>query len=59
MVGEILSEIQDSVKRVTLVPSDSGRFEWTVNGDLVYSKKKTGRYPELRELKELIYAKLE
>ncbi len=59
MVGEILSDIQDSVKRVTLVPSDSGRFEWTVNGDLVYSKKKTGRYPELKELKELIYAKLE
>jgi selenoprotein W-related protein len=59
MVGEILSEIQGQVQRLTLIPGDSGLFEWTVNGALVYSKAASGRFPELKELKELVYAKLD
>ena len=59
MVGEILSDIEDSVKSLTLIPSSGGRFEWTVNGDLLFSKAASGRFPELRELKDLLYAKLE
>ena len=59
MVGEILAEIEEHVRSITLIPSTGGRFEWSVNGDLVYSKAASGRYPELKELKELIYAKLE
>ncbi len=58
MVDEILSEIQNDVQRLDLIPSTGGRFEWTVNGDLVYSKKATGRYPSPQDLKEAIYAKL-
>jgi hypothetical protein len=30
-----------------------------VDGDLVYSKKATGRYPELSELKEALSSRLE
>ena len=59
MVGEILSEIQGQVQSLALIPGDSGRFEWTVNGALVYSKAASGRFPELKELKELVYAKLD
>ena len=58
MVDEVLSEIQHDVKSLEMIPSKGGRFEWTVNGDLVYSKKATGRYPELNDLKEAIFAKL-
>ena len=58
MVSEILNEIQSEIASLELIPSDAGRFEWTVNGELVYSKKATGRYPELKELKEAVYAKL-
>ena len=57
-MDEILSEIQHDVQSLNLIPSMGGRFEWTVNGDLVYSKKATGRYPELNDLKEAIFAKL-
>ena len=59
MVGEILSEIQHDVKSVVLIPGHGGAFEWKVNGDLVFSKQKEGRYPEMKELKEVIYSKLE
>jgi len=58
MVSEILSEIQDAVQSVELIPSRGGRFEWTVDDDLVYSKLQTSRYPELNELKELVAVKL-
>jgi selenoprotein W-related protein len=58
MVAEILSEIQTDVQSINMIPSSGGRFEWSVNGDLVYSKKATGRYPDLKELKQALYAKL-
>ncbi len=58
MVDAILSEIQPDVQSLNLIPSTGGRFEWTVNGDLVYSKKATGRYPELKDLTQAIHAKL-
>ena len=35
---------------------DKGAFEWKVNGELVYSKHATGRYPELKEIKEAVYS---
>lgn len=28
------------------MPSDGGRFEVSIDGELVYSKLKTGRFPE-------------
>ncbi len=59
MVSEILREISDSVREVRLLPSGGGRFEWTVDDDLVYSKSASGRFPELSELKEAIYARLD
>ena len=58
MVSEILNDIQTEVAALELIPGAGGRFEWTVNGELVYSKAATGRYPELDELKEAVYAKL-
>ncbi len=59
MMGEIMTDIQDDVRSVVLNPGSGGVFEWSVNGDLVFSKASTGRYPEMKELKELIYAKLD
>ena len=58
MVGEILPDIAESVKSLTLIPSSGGRFEWSVDGEVVYSKAETGKYPDLHELKALIYAKV-
>jgi selenoprotein W-related protein len=58
MVNEVMSDIQEDVRSFTLVPSDNGRFEWSVNGELVYSKAQSGRFPELDELKQLVYAKM-
>ena len=58
MVAEILPDIAESVKSLTLIPSSGGRFEWTVDGELIYSKEETGAFPDLNELKASIYAKV-
>jgi selenoprotein W-related protein len=56
MVTEILADIADSVARVEIVPGHMGAFEWSVDGQTVFSKNETGRFPELDDLKATIYA---
>jgi predicted Rdx family selenoprotein len=35
---------QHPIDSITLVPSNNGRYEVTIDGDLVYSKAATGRH---------------
>jgi selenoprotein W-related protein len=55
---ELLKEFEPYVSSWELIPSDAGRFEVTVNGELVYSKLETGRHTDSDELRPLIKAKL-
>ncbi len=59
MIGELMTDIQHLVSEVTLVPDTKGLFEWKVNGELVFSKAAMGRFPEMDELRELVYGFLE
>ena len=34
---------------MSLIPGAGGQFEVEVNGDMAFSKKAEGRYPELKE----------
>ena len=58
MTDELLTEFESHVASWKLIPSKGGVFEVTVNGDLVYSKKKTGRHAEIDEVRKLLQAKL-
>lgn len=42
------------IERLTLIPSDGGRFELEVNGELIYSKLQTHRHMEPGEAVHLI-----
>ena len=46
LVAELLKDYEDQVESVALVPSDGGRFEVTVDGELIYSKLKVGRHAQ-------------
>jgi selenoprotein W-related protein len=46
----IVKEFKQDIQGLTLVPSGGGKFEVTVDGDLVYSKLKEGRFPEYDEI---------
>ncbi len=53
---EIMSDesLERQVEDFTLVPSDGGKFEFSANGKLLYSKLQTGRHVEEGELKEIV-----
>ncbi len=54
MAAELLDKYEDKIEALTLVPSDGGRFELTVNGELLYSKLATHRHVEPGEVELLI-----
>jgi len=45
LTSRILTTFKQRVKDLDLVPGKGGCFELTVDGDLVYSKLKTGEFP--------------
>ena len=36
------------------MPGTSGEFELSIDGELLYSKKETGQYPEITMLKQIV-----
>jgi len=54
MAQELLTTFDTDVGEVALVPAGGGVFEVRVNGELIWSKKEQGRFPESKELKQLV-----
>ncbi|RLS47878.1 MAG: SelT/SelW/SelH family protein [Planctomycetota bacterium] len=46
MTAKLLSALKKKISSLELQPSDGGCFELTVNGKLVYSKLKEGKFPD-------------
>lgn len=42
------------VERLELIPASGGRFEVTLDGELIYSKEQTGRHAEPGEISALV-----
>jgi selenoprotein W-related protein len=58
MTEELLTEFEARIASWKLIPSKGGVYEVTVNGELIYSKKKTGRHAEIDEVRQLLKAKV-
>ena len=54
MALELLNHYRRDVSELKLIPAGGGAFEVSVNGKLIFSKLSEGRFPELKELKQLI-----
>lgn len=54
MAAELLEEFEAEIEALTLVPSDGGKFEISVNDDLLYSKLQTHRHAEPGEVVGLV-----
>lgn len=55
MAQELLTTFTDDVKGIMLVPSAiSGRYSISINDQLIFDRKKDGRFPEIKELKQLV-----
>ncbi len=55
-MADLTKQYEFDIKSIALVPSDGGRFEVTVDDQLVYSKLKTGRHAEEGEVLGLVQA---
>jgi selenoprotein W-related protein len=58
-VVDLIKNFESDIESVTLLPSDGGRFELTVNDKLLYSKLRTGRHAALGEAVGLVKKFLE
>ncbi len=58
LAQELLSTFEEYLGGVTLVPSTGGRFEISLNDNpttiLIWSRKQEGRFPEAKEVKQLV-----
>lgn len=51
---ELLKEYEHVIEQIALVPSDGGKFEVSVNGELLYSKLQAHRHAEPGEVVGLV-----
>jgi selenoprotein W-related protein len=54
MGQELLTTFEEEIGALSLVPSSSGTFDVLADGELVWSRAEQGRFPELKELKQLL-----
>ncbi|MGC1952783.1 MAG: SelT/SelW/SelH family protein [Gammaproteobacteria bacterium] len=54
MAQELLTTFEAELGEVALAPGTGGIFEVRVDGDLIWSRKAEGRFPESKELKQRI-----
>ncbi len=54
MAQELLTTFEDDIRSLNLVPGSSGAFDVRLNDTLLFSRKVAGRFPESKELKQLI-----
>jgi selenoprotein W-related protein len=55
----LLKEFEPEIETITLVPSDGGSYEFSINGKLLYSKLETHRHAEPGEIAGLVKKYLE
>jgi len=58
LTSKILTTFKQQIKGLRLIPGKGGCFELTVDGDLVYSKLKTGQFPDEQKILDKLAARL-
>jgi len=54
LAQELLTTFDGDLGEVALVPGSGGIFEIRCDGRLLYSRKEEGRFPEAKEVKQLV-----
>jgi selenoprotein W-related protein len=58
LTGILLNEYKQRIASLKLVPYRGGAFEVVLDGELVYSKLKTGEFPDESAIVELVGTRL-
>jgi selenoprotein W-related protein len=54
LAQELLTTFEQDLYSVALKPSGGGVFDITLNQQLIFSRKEAGRFPEAKEVKQLV-----
>jgi selenoprotein W-related protein len=54
LTAKLLPRYKQAIRRYVMIPSKGGCFELTVGGKKLYSKLKTGTFPDEDELVEAV-----
>ncbi|MSP12542.1 MAG: SelT/SelW/SelH family protein [Chloroflexi bacterium] len=54
MAQELLTTFETELGEVALVPGSGGVYEVRLDGETIWSRKGQGRFPEAKELKQLV-----
>ena len=54
MAQELLTTFQDEISEIVLIPGTGGIFEVRVAGETIWSRTEQGRFPDIKELKQLV-----
>jgi selenoprotein W-related protein len=46
LTSKLLATYKQKIRELKLIPSGGGSFELSINGDLIYSKLKTDKFPD-------------
>lgn len=54
LAQELLTTFDSDITSLSLVPGTGGIFEVRLNGEVIFSRKEQSRFPESKELKQLV-----
>ena len=54
MAQELLTTFEKEMGEVALIPGEGGVFEVRLEGETIFSREQEGRFPESKELKQLV-----
>jgi selenoprotein W-related protein len=54
LTSKILTTYKQKIKELKLIPGGGGCFELSLDGKLVYSKLKTGQFPDEEEMLQTV-----
>ena len=54
LAQELLMTFGETIGELALIPSTDGKFSIFCNENLIFDRKETQRFPEAKELKQLI-----
>jgi selenoprotein W-related protein len=58
LTSKLLTTYKQQITDLKLIPGGGGCFELSINGDLIYSKLKTGKFPDEKWAVDAIGARL-
>jgi selenoprotein W-related protein len=58
LTSQLLSAYKQRISELKLIPASGGAFELKINGELIYSKLQTGKFPEESWVLEAVGSRL-